>query len=187
MQPLNHCPGYVCKDTKRCIPKQRHCDKIIDCLYADDELDCDRSHFNEIFKHAIVDKLLPRADEDKSSNTKNVIWDEDQTEPAHKDEPDYILGQTQNSDISSELFETIAVNNSFIENVSENYTKSPILCQRMLQTIDITKRCNKVPDCEDATDEENCTCVNYLTYSHPEAVCDGVIDCFDASDEQNCR
>lgn len=58
---------------------------------------------------------------------------------------------------------------------------------RLLQLISHEKRCNKVKDCEDGTDEVNCRCGDYLKIFHPTAVCDGVIDCLDSSDEIACR
>lgn len=56
----------------------------------------------------------------------------------------------------------------------------------MLQVIPFSKKCNKIPDCEDISDERNCSCVDYLKSFHPEGVCDGLIDCYDYSDEINC-
>lgn len=41
-------------------------------------------------------------------------------------------------------------------------------------------------DCEDGTDEFNCTCRDYLLSMQPSAICDGTIDCADLSDERNC-
>lgn len=51
--PLNVCPGYVCNVSGRCISKKRRCDKIIDCLDGDDELDCARNHFEDMFGRVI--------------------------------------------------------------------------------------------------------------------------------------
>lgn len=56
----------------------------------------------------------------------------------------------------------------------------------MLEVIPIRKRCNKIVDCQDATDEENCKCIDYLINIRPEAICDGITDCYDLSDENTC-
>lgn len=56
----------------------------------------------------------------------------------------------------------------------------------MLQVIPLSKRCDKIFDCEDGTDEENCSCADYIQTSNPQAICDGVTDCFDLSDESIC-
>nr|XP_022919420.1 serine protease nudel-like [Onthophagus taurus] len=59
-------------------------------------------------------------------------------------------------------------------------------CSDMLQLIPYTRRCDKYIDCEDGTDEMNCTCVDYLHSFSNESICDGINDCADFSDEQGC-
>lgn len=44
--------------TRRCVSKKRRCDKIIDCLAGDDELDCPESNFPALFKHALDNMIL---------------------------------------------------------------------------------------------------------------------------------
>lgn len=50
----------------------------------------------------------------------------------------------------------------------------------------INKKCNKHLDCEDGTDEEDCTCRDYLLNFQPTAICDGHLDCDDEMDEKDC-
>lgn len=42
-------------------------------------------------------------------------------------------------------------------------------------------------DCEDGTDEIECTCRDYLLTNGASAICDGIADCADRSDETNCN
>lgn len=57
---------------------------------------------------------------------------------------------------------------------------------RFIQTITINKRCDRHVDCEDATDEKDCTCRDYLLNMQPMAICDGHLDCNDETDEKDC-
>ncbi|MPC24680.1 Serine protease nudel [Portunus trituberculatus] len=48
-------------------------------------------------------------------------------------------------------------------------------------------RCNLVQDCRDNSDEENCTCADFLRSKFlTRKICDGIVDCWDHSDETNC-
>lgn len=50
IQPKQECPGFKCTSgISKCIPNKRICDKIIDCLNGEDELNCDptRSTFTD--------------------------------------------------------------------------------------------------------------------------------------------
>jgi len=61
-----------------------------------------------------------------------------------------------------------------------------LLIYSLLQTITINKKCDKHLDCEDGTDEEDCTCRDYLLNLQPTAICDGHLDCDDETDEKDC-
>lgn len=68
-KPLHKCPGYTCKSIRKCIPMKRRCDKTVDCLYGDDEIDCENHHrFSSLFKHAMHAMMLERKDEDIATN-----------------------------------------------------------------------------------------------------------------------
>lgn len=44
--------------THRCIAKKRRCDKTIDCLVGDDEINCPTNNFPSLIKHALDNMLL---------------------------------------------------------------------------------------------------------------------------------
>lgn len=47
-------------------------------------------------------------------------------------------------------------------------------------------RCDRKADCEDGTDELDCTCTDYLITFDDKLICDGRPDCADGQDEQDC-
>lgn len=52
--------------------------------------------------------------------------------------------------------------------------------------IPFNEKCDRVVNCEDGSDESDCSCVDYLKRFHKDAICDGVTDCKDMSDESDC-
>ncbi|XP_055376731.1 serine protease nudel [Condylostylus longicornis] len=60
------------------------------------------------------------------------------------------------------------------------------ICKRILQSVDMTNRCDRIIDCEDGTDEEECTCRDYLRGHLSSFICDGKPDCEDLTDEKGC-
>ncbi|EDV41196.1 uncharacterized protein Dana_GF10896 [Drosophila ananassae] len=60
------------------------------------------------------------------------------------------------------------------------------VCKIMPQIIDIQMHCDRKVDCEDGTDELDCSCKDYLKGSLAALICDGKDDCEDLSDEQDC-
>lgn len=70
-KPLQKCPSYTCQVTGRCLPKKRRCNRIIDCLFGDDEIGCEADKFNEMFKYVVGS---PRsANESFRSNVSRIV------------------------------------------------------------------------------------------------------------------
>ncbi|XP_063244111.1 uncharacterized protein LOC134543168 isoform X2 [Bacillus rossius redtenbacheri] len=76
-----------------------------------------------------------------------------------------------------------------VEALPANYLhvkEKTFACTTISQQILASRRCDKTLDCEDGSDEANCTCRDYLLHSHPEVLCNGETDCRNQSDEDNC-
>ncbi|XP_017777496.1 PREDICTED: serine protease nudel-like [Nicrophorus vespilloides] len=209
-KPLYHCPGYVCKRINKCIPKKRRCDKIVDCLYGDDEVDCaKRNSISSLFKHAVrhmmLDDLSRSNGENASVEVTSPIGDSIAptafqmentpiTDPVNglasvKDDTSFASPaglSDRNEFISNTTASLQRLDESSVKAVRDPLQDGRFLCTRMLEIIPLAKKCDKVIDCQDGTDEEFCTCSDYLKNTHPEAICDGVTDCKDLSDESNC-
>nr|XP_021187246.2 serine protease nudel [Helicoverpa armigera] len=59
-------------------------------------------------------------------------------------------------------------------------------CRRIEQRIPYYQRCDRKADCEDGTDELDCTCTDFISTFDETLICNGVIDCADGQDESDC-
>ncbi|XP_015603565.1 serine protease nudel [Cephus cinctus] len=181
-RPLQRCPGFTCHgEAGKCIPAVRRCDKRVDCLSVEDEVDCQTYNDFDLFRN-LNTAAARSADADLSAPS--AISPPD---PPAADELPVNASVPENSS----NFLNLTTSRPAVPAIGKTSLPTPInshfVCTRMLQRLPNSKRCNKVIDCEDATDEENCTCRDYLRNLQPTAVCDAHVDCDDGSDEENCH
>lgn len=84
--PIQECPGFKCKSgLSKCIPIKRKCDKIVDCLGAEDEIGCQNSKpennftTNNIFLTEMFKSNDNNSAIEKSRKTKDTTTDVTET------------------------------------------------------------------------------------------------------------
>ena len=87
-KPLSICPGYICPGDSSCLPKNKRCNRKVDCLGAEDEKECSSySKFNSLM--------------DSMSNNENQGSNDFDPEMVAKQVPDFLsenekINKTQN-------------------------------------------------------------------------------------------
>ncbi|XP_076624870.1 serine protease nudel isoform X2 [Colletes latitarsis] len=184
--PLEKCPGFSCeRGLGKCLPIEARCNRMVDCLDGEDELYCSGHLNNPVYRQMETsdpDSVTPENENSTTFGQPDVelLYTTDQwTSP-----------QGYTEDLNNPTATTYSPNDSTTDSLSITVVvnvPTTFACRSMLQSISMDKRCDRVIDCEDSTDEINCTCKEYLMNVKPTAICDGYTDCDDGTDEEDCR
>ncbi|XP_034829653.1 serine protease nudel [Maniola hyperantus] len=140
--------------------------------------------------HELIIELLPRSNF-TSDDIKNTL--------SEKDGHDQKISATNHVENNTDAQKPLDSKDSIskIEDITflelqpaktrkKNLTPMEFQCRRIYQTVPYATRCDHKPDCEDGTDESDCTCLDYLTTYDRKLICDGNFDCADGQDEIDC-
>ncbi|EGI57358.1 Serine protease nudel [Acromyrmex echinatior] len=186
-KPLDSCIGFSCHSSiKKCLPIKNHCDGIVNCLDAEDEIECQilkanyarYGNSNDNFPTFIKSQAKEVSSDTTEKNEVN-------TEATPISTSSYFFYQTETQTYNNENSNIVDIYETTPEITMSN-VRSTFTCTNLIQTIKINKRCDKHLDCEDGTDEKDCTCRDYLLNFQPTAICDGHLDCDDETDEKDC-
>lgn len=147
LRPVQECPSINCVwGAQKCIPKAAKCNGVVDCLGAEDEINCPLNWFDALM-------LGSSKTENKTSiNPIDVVSD-----PADDN-----------------------------KKITKKSLKELFHCTNISQFINMDQRCDRQIDCEDGTDEKNCTCSDHLKGTFARLICNGHVDCADSTDELDC-
>uniref|UniRef100_A0A0P4W7C6 Peptidase S1 domain-containing protein n=1 Tax=Scylla olivacea TaxID=85551 RepID=A0A0P4W7C6_SCYOL len=109
-----------------------------------------------------------------------------------------VVGAGMGPQVEERTETSVDVSYSVHSGTTEHFVKNqtrPTLCPNQSQfrcsggeCISEFSRCNLVQDCRDNSDEENCTCADFLRSKFlNRKICDGIVDCWDHSDETDCE
>lgn len=105
IQPKQECPGFKCiSGISKCLPMKRMCDKIVDCLDGEDEINCSNmrtaSSLRDLFESTSKDSMLERKGNLETENSSSE--DTSSIEESHKAQVEIIHG-AQTRDFKSTL------------------------------------------------------------------------------------
>ncbi|XP_063377037.1 serine protease nudel isoform X1 [Cydia fagiglandana] len=131
-----------------------------------------KSNLNTPIEEQKINNSIPRP-----QNLSIPIFSTNNTESPGRELPDAIVEKIE--DIISSEFHAMKIKKKLI-------TPKEYQCRSISQRIPYRQRCNHKADCEDGTDELECSCVDYLRAFDDKLICDGVYDCLDGADEIDC-
>lgn len=168
IQPKQECPGFRCDSgMTKCIPKNRMCDKIIDCLDGEDEYNCDviQSSETNTLSVQLTNKVnMSQSYNEISANT-NILNDSYNISTAKSDikydsnnSNDFIIVVTKPTTSNSEEKETIS---RLTTEISRTYIDYTTTLSPEVQTAELNTKSDELEEDLKCTSTEKVSNVNY--------------------------
>ncbi|XP_071525421.1 uncharacterized protein [Panulirus ornatus] len=214
--PHTACDGIVCYlSVGSCLPRESLCDRKVDCLGAEDEINCPEFYNSVPTTAALVsNKTLSSHTSEASTTTSHTIFQESTT-PTYTADPgtttplqvDHLHPEAPSSSTEPPMAADHQTTTEAPGNTSSSLEASPcnqqplsldslpnvscsmdkFSCKDKTQCIPKESECDEIVHCRDGSDETNCTCVKRLRRFRKDFECDGIYDCYDLTDEASCE
>ncbi|KAM3967355.1 serine protease nudel [Aphomia sociella] len=145
-----------------------------------------KTNEGEIESKSLIVELLPISQDQSDIQENEEIEDKVNSNHVQSEKLKNLPVLQQQSDIIHKIEDLVLSELQPAKVRKKHLIPKEFECQHINQVIPYLHRCDHKVDCEDGTDEFDCSCVDYITTFDKKFLCDGIFDCSDGQDESDC-